>query len=76
VNGEGIDQDLAAGAGRVRHGRVVLIGFACKAFYVSAENTAFEITTLNFRFVAACGVVDKQRLYASRMAYGKYFFSD
>jgi hypothetical protein len=44
-----IDQDLAAGAGRVRHGVVVLVGLAIRAFYVDGVGMDFEMATRNFR---------------------------
>jgi hypothetical protein len=49
VGMERIDQDLAAGAGRVGHGWVVLGGFAIQTFYVDEVGKDFEMATRNFR---------------------------
>jgi hypothetical protein len=55
VDLEGIDQDLAAGAGWVRHGSVILRVFGRAApgivgeFYASWSGEAFEMATPNYR---------------------------
>jgi hypothetical protein len=49
VDLERIDQDLAAGAGRVRHGFSHPYRFCIESFYASRCVRAFEMATLNYR---------------------------
>ena len=76
VDVERIDQELAAGAGRVGHGEVILEVLASSAFYVSTPVSAFEMATLNFRFLLALLVAGMRRGYAYRIAIRKFMFSD